>query len=83
LTYQKNRVQLLDLDSNLKHDFTIEASSLANLQIVHILSEYSQLHDAILAHIEELESVEVDERGEEFEEDWDEEREFDQTDELD
>ena len=75
--------QLLDLDSNLKHDITIEASSLVNLQVVHNFPEYSQLHDAILAHIEELESIEANEKGDEFEEDWDEEREFDQSDELD
>ena len=74
--------QLLDLDSNLKHDFTIEAESLVNLRVAHMLTDYSQLHDTILAHIDELESAETDEVDEEFEEDWDEEHEFDQPDEM-
>jgi len=74
--------QFLDLESNLKHDFTIEAESLVNLRVAHMLADYSQLHDTILAHIDELEAAEEEEADEEFEEDWNEEHEFDQPDEM-
>lgn len=70
--------QFVDIDSNSRYNLSIDAEALVNLRLVHILSDYSKLENAIIGHIEELESSEVEEIDEAFEEDWDEEREFDQ-----
>jgi len=53
--------QLVDIDSNLRYNLSIDAEALVNLGLVHILSDYSKLENAIIGHIEELESAEPDE----------------------
>jgi hypothetical protein len=53
--------QLVDIESNLRYDVSIDAESLVSLRLVDILSEYPRLQSAIIGHIEEIESAEVDE----------------------
>jgi hypothetical protein len=54
--------QLVDIDSNSRYTFTIDAEPLVNLGLVHLLSDYSNLEGAVIGHIEELESAEPEEK---------------------
>jgi len=53
--------QLVDIDSSSRYTLSIDAETLVSLGMVHLLSDYSNLENAIVGHIEELESAEPDE----------------------
>ena len=44
----------------LRYDVEIDAHALVDLRVVHLLSEYSRIHNNLLGYIEELESGEAD-----------------------
>ena len=50
--------QLVDTESNTRYNLSIDAESLVELRVAHILSEYPRLQSALIGHIEELESAE-------------------------
>jgi len=52
--------QLVDTETNTRHDFSIDAEALVELQVAPILSDYPRFQNSIIGHIEELESAEPD-----------------------
>ncbi|MHA1137080.1 MAG: hypothetical protein ACTSSE_11395 [Candidatus Thorarchaeota archaeon] len=64
--------QLIDVDSGMRYDITINVESLVPLRLVHLLSEYPKLQSTITSYIEDLELAEADE----YEEGGEEGREY-------
>ncbi|MHA2377788.1 MAG: hypothetical protein ACXADS_00765 [Candidatus Thorarchaeota archaeon] len=53
--------QLVDVDSGTIHEVVIDAKSLLNLRVVHLLDEYPRLSSAIIGVIEDLDDIELEE----------------------
>ncbi|RDE15579.1 MAG: hypothetical protein C4K48_03705 [Candidatus Thorarchaeota archaeon] len=53
--------QLVDVDTHSRYTLAIDAKALVSLGLVNLLSDYSKLENAIIGHIDDLESTEPDE----------------------
>ncbi|MHA2027204.1 MAG: hypothetical protein ACW98U_14985 [Candidatus Thorarchaeota archaeon] len=54
--------QLVDVDTGTRFDFEVDSSSLVELRLTHILSDYPRLQNSIIGNIEELEAAELEGR---------------------